>query len=314
MTMHEHDLSLIMALADDSLDPVERAAAEAEIASCATCSEDLTLQRLAVSALRSAPPVALNDIERARLRRTVRDELGLVAGTAAAAPTGAAVTATGARRYRLFAALAGAAAVFIAFIAVAPTLLGGGDDDAGSDAPLEAALATETTVVADGGDAVAGDEQEETAADRNLTEAGAADDTDALTAAPETTAATQTTTQPEAATEDALPGAYVYWSEAEVEAPPGLAELADDLKAQKSLESVLGPQATVSPATLADLDVARCLELGLQAAPNTTEAFIVGVSDISGLAVAITAYVAGDFEAVTVLAQDLATCRVVASS
>ena len=76
--MHEHDLDLIMALAEGTLDASDVPSAEAEIAACAECSEDLELQRLALGALEAAPPVAMTEMESSRMRRTLRHELGLV--------------------------------------------------------------------------------------------------------------------------------------------------------------------------------------------------------------------------------------------
>ena len=43
--MHQHDQELIMALAEESLDPQAARAAREEIASCRQCSEDLELQQ-----------------------------------------------------------------------------------------------------------------------------------------------------------------------------------------------------------------------------------------------------------------------------
>ncbi len=303
--MHEHDTDLIMALAEGSLDPSAAAAAEADIASCESCRTDLELQRTAILALRSAPEATMNDIERARIRRSVRDELGL------APPAQARSTRTrDARRYRLFAGLAGAAAVLVAVVVVGPQLdLIGSDDDAGSDAPLEVAFAPDTTVSAGGGDVPSAALPEDgEAADR--AGAGADDLADgfeenvaATTAAPATTAVPSS---PE------VPQTFTLYSSPELEALPGLPELADSIGEAKSL-SAFGPPGE-GDARLDVLDEERCLQIGLNQAPDATEAFILALAGIDDVEVVIVAYVSPDFEIVTVLAHDLETCEILDSS
>ena len=51
MNMHEHDIDLIMALAEGTLDAQQAAAAEAALAACTQCTTDLAAQRLALDAL-----------------------------------------------------------------------------------------------------------------------------------------------------------------------------------------------------------------------------------------------------------------------
>ncbi len=69
--MHEHDTELIAAIAAGDMSREEQAAAEASLASCKVCRTDLQLQREALEALAAAPPVMMNDLERAAVRRQV---------------------------------------------------------------------------------------------------------------------------------------------------------------------------------------------------------------------------------------------------
>lgn len=128
MTMHEHDIDLIMAVADGSLSGPAGDAATAEIAACSTCSEDLALQRSALSYLRETPRAYLTATESAALRSGVRESLDLKPEPAPSEPS------WWMRRRLSLGALAGAAAVLLAIVAAAPALdlLGGGtaDDDA----------------------------------------------------------------------------------------------------------------------------------------------------------------------------------------
>ena len=132
--MHEHDMDLIMALAEGTLGESSAAAAEQEIAQCVSCREDLALQRQALEAMSGAPRVYLTATESARLRSRVRSELGLTP----VAPAKAAE-----RRPRRFTlgALAGAAAVLLAVVVAGPALdlLGSSSDD-GAATPDAVAL------------------------------------------------------------------------------------------------------------------------------------------------------------------------------
>ena len=68
---HEHDFELILDIAGGAMGPDEQAAAEALLAPCEACRTDLQLQREALAALQTAPPVLMTDLERASLHRTV---------------------------------------------------------------------------------------------------------------------------------------------------------------------------------------------------------------------------------------------------
>lgn len=124
MSMHQHDLDLIMALADETLDGESAAAARAEIAGCAECSLDLEMQTTALAALHDLPEAALTEFESARIRRDVKQQLGIFKEEVRFEPS---------KKRRRFpvAAFGTAAAVLIAVVAVAPRLsLVGGSGDA----------------------------------------------------------------------------------------------------------------------------------------------------------------------------------------
>lgn len=67
--MHRHDLDLMAALAEGSLE--DEAAARAQAASCRRCREELEAQTLALQALRAVEPATLTVQESAALRRDV---------------------------------------------------------------------------------------------------------------------------------------------------------------------------------------------------------------------------------------------------
>lgn len=78
---HEHDIELILAIAEGSLAPDEQAAAETLLLSCQVCRSDLQLQREAVAALHAAPPVVMTDLERGSLHRAVAEKIILAPRT-----------------------------------------------------------------------------------------------------------------------------------------------------------------------------------------------------------------------------------------
>jgi hypothetical protein len=71
--MHEHDLDLIAALADGSLE--DETEARALVASCEVCRAEYTAQTEVIAWLASAPPVTLTDVEKASLHRDLWTEL-----------------------------------------------------------------------------------------------------------------------------------------------------------------------------------------------------------------------------------------------
>jgi hypothetical protein len=120
--MHEHDIDVIMALAEETLGDTDALAAEAAIAACSQCTADLALQRSALAIFTEVPRAYLTATESARLREAVRSDLHL------AVPER---RAEGWRKRFPLGALAGAAAVLIAVVIAAPALnlLGTQDDD-----------------------------------------------------------------------------------------------------------------------------------------------------------------------------------------
>ena len=72
--MHDHDLDLIAAYADGSLEQ-DSLEAERLVASCDVCREEYQRQREMKELLGSLPPVTLTDVERHRLHSELRREL-----------------------------------------------------------------------------------------------------------------------------------------------------------------------------------------------------------------------------------------------
>ncbi len=93
-TMHEHDIDLIAAIAEQRLTGEELIRAGAEVSACPECTKRLAEQRAARAFLGTAPDVGLTSIERARLHRAMRPR-----------PS---------RWYRLVPSLAAAAAIVVA--------------------------------------------------------------------------------------------------------------------------------------------------------------------------------------------------------
>lgn len=71
--MHRHDLDLIAALAEGSLQDETRARARVE--TCAMCRAEFDRHTEVIRMLRTTPPVAMTDLERATLHREVRTGL-----------------------------------------------------------------------------------------------------------------------------------------------------------------------------------------------------------------------------------------------
>lgn len=292
--MHDHDTDLIMALAEGSLDASEAQAAEASIAACDSCSQDLALQRQALSALGAAPRVGLTEIEAAGLRRNLREELGLTAAAQAAAQT-AAVTTARRSRFTWTGALS-AAAVLLVVVLAAPALnlfSGGGDDTAESTEELFA-VASPTSTVAASDATAAGDSAgdgaeaapEEPAA--NLSEEDEASGADPTTPAAATSRAAQFRDD---LTLDEVAAAY-----ANSFASPDM--------------SALYMNAAQPPVT-DEFD--QCADIGtasLSADGETVENWsFAGLWDVGGIEAAILAYqlASGD---VVVMVHDAATCEI----
>lgn len=73
--MHKHDLSLIGTYAEGTATESEATRAQEAMADCSVCQQDFELQVLALSSLSEAEPAQMTDIERMRMRRSVRDEV-----------------------------------------------------------------------------------------------------------------------------------------------------------------------------------------------------------------------------------------------
>jgi hypothetical protein len=137
---------------------------------------------------------------------------------------------------------------------------------------------------------------------------------EAPTVAPRTTAAPgPTTTAAPADTRIEPFPPFIIWSAVELEQLPDLAAKADELLSVKSIEEVFGPPDEEAETRIGELEIDLCRTTGLAIAPTATEAFIVAISGINDVEVAIIAYISGDFDDATVLAHDLETCRVMAT-
>lgn len=73
--MHDHNIDLIMSLAAGTVPADELAAAERQIASCPECEAELTLQRIALTAIIATPTPHLTEVESSRLHRAIREQL-----------------------------------------------------------------------------------------------------------------------------------------------------------------------------------------------------------------------------------------------
>lgn len=136
--MHKHDQDLIAALAEGTLDTTAAAVATADIAGCSTCSADLAAQRVAITAIAGALPVAMTATESARLRSAVASAIGIE-------PSATPVPVSRSKRSP-WGAIAIAAASLAGIIGVVPVLgllSQGGDDSAATTAAAVAIDAPE---------------------------------------------------------------------------------------------------------------------------------------------------------------------------
>lgn len=134
--MPRFDPDTIAALAEGRLPAEEAARLEREIASDPAARAELEAHRTALAALAAAPPIALTDLERAGLRASIADAIGLVEPVAAPAST--------ARRVP-WGSLGIAAAALFGLIAVVP-VVGLLNTSGGDDAATELAPAAVTTL------------------------------------------------------------------------------------------------------------------------------------------------------------------------
>jgi len=306
--MHEHDPDLIMALAEGTLDASDVPSAEAEIAACAECSEDLELQRLALGALEAAPPVAMTEMESSRMRRTLRHELGLVPAAKAAKPQ---------RRWFPIGALASAAALLLALVVVGPglDLLGpGGDDDVSEVAAFSQTTTTSAAAEADDGAALSGSEAPSGAATESLEEAAADLTTTTQSATTTTSAAAETTTMAPPAAAKAM----------QFSTEPNLATLEDaiirlgitadtDLAQFEEQFRALGlafELATTGPAAYTQ----ECLAAGVDSIAGVTSGYPLGETPYGGGDGMVAVYETETPGDVVVAVQDTTTCEVLDAS
>jgi hypothetical protein len=286
--MHEHDDDIIMALAEGILEPDVSAPALAEVSECPECAAALADQKVALAAMRSAQAPTLDDLERARLHRTMREALGI----------GAPVVAEPSRHessYRRLAALGSVAAVLIGVVVVAPylNLLGGGDD---SEAAATTTAAAEERVAVQSADP--------------LTEAGDAsgatgDNSEATNGQDGGSQELSSTSAPALGPEIRV----LAWRGPTLGSEPDLALLARRIRSQGSdLFAPVDDDSVLITETTAD-----CLA-ALSPDPKGGTVSLIGTAEVEGTAVLVVAYVTGDFEEVTVVAIDETTCLVVATS
>ena len=284
---HEHDHDLIMALAEGAVDAADTEAAEASLAGCTSCREDLRLQREALAFLATAPSPAMTDLERARLRRAVRHNLPAQPTLAEPRPQ---------KRFRLVTALGGVAAVLIAAVVIAPQLGSFGGDDANeliaADAPAtEATAATEAPTAAE-------------SAEEDLTNLAAS--TDEVVEAPETL-------------RDADPFLTQAYSQFDPADPPTLETVAAAVAAERreaSLEPAPPGQVEGAQGGTAAFDTAACQDAARAALVDegaTLDQLVVGFWKVEGVDAAIVAYIMDD-DSVVAVAHDAATCEVLERS
>ena len=284
--MHQHNPDLIMALAEGSLGPDAAAAAEAEIAACARCSEDMALQVIALEALREAPAAVVNEFESARISRNLKRELKL-------APHTTVQPATRRRRFIPIAMLGSAAAILIAVVFAAAVLqdFGGGD----SEATATTAPATTTAAPA-------------------ATSAPAEPEPTVHAAGEERADATTTTSAPTTAA-TTVPAAERYLL-AEVSA-------SEDLGVLRNV--VVEQAGTASSSQLSGWSQLGGLEFSVEAielscgqegtALYVTDAinfFTIARGEIDDIDVIVIAYVRDPLEVTEIIAHDATTCEIVA--
>ncbi|HEX9643336.1 MAG TPA: hypothetical protein VGC11_04980 [Acidimicrobiia bacterium] len=285
--MHEHDDDIIMALAEGTFEPDVLAPALAEVSECPECATALADQKVALAAMRSAQAPVLDDLERARLHRTMREALGIEAPVVAE-------PSRHERSYRRLAALGSVAAVLIGVVVVAPylNLLGGGGAD-DSAATTTAAAAEERAAI----------QRADTLADGENSLGAGGDGFETTSEAGGESPELSSTSAPALAPEFRV----LQWRGSPLGSEPDLASLARRIRLQGS--GLFAPldddSAHLSDAT------ANCLAAS-SPDPEAATVSLIGTVDVEGTAALIVAYVAGDFEEVTVLAIDETTCRVVA--
>lgn len=309
--MHEHDLDLIMALAEGTLGASDAASAEAEIAACAECSEDLGLQRLALNALRTATPVAMTSMESQRLRRALRRELGLVPVAVPTKPP---------RRWFSMGALATAAALLLALVIVGPglNLLGTGGDDSADDTATFAASATTTTAAA------ATDDNDAGGVESQRDNAGIAGDAGTEEAAEAAPPSEQPTTTTAAAAETTIAVPVPASSVMLFEGQPNLVTLRDaiielGITADTDLTQYAGSLRSQGlsfefEAADGSTDDHGCIAAGLESIPLATSGYVLGQAPFDDATALVSVYEPGAPDDIIVAVQDPTTCAILAAT
>lgn len=148
--MDNYDPNLILDLAAGSLPEEDARVAEASLS--AEGRAELAAQRAVLAAIAAAPPVAMTDIERAHMHRTVAQGIAETTREMSAPPVAAPTTAPARKRRTVWltriASAAAVAAMFVGVVAVGSQLARGGDDaDVSAD---RAAIATTAPAAAAG--------------------------------------------------------------------------------------------------------------------------------------------------------------------
>lgn len=294
--MHRHDQDLIMALADGALTGAAGDEARREIEACDECRVELEQQRAALDWLRSADPVELSEIEAARLRRSLDEELGHVRTPAAAEIT----ERKGVLERIAWGPMVAVAAVLVGVVFVAGNLsLVGGGDDAGADNVALESTATEVPT-----------------ADLLVEGSGRASDGGALDesipAAPEESADDEVAS---AATETTTVGADAAGEGFDLDQDLDT-QLLSDVFAQ--LEDSLGDY-RVLQRDLIDaqfygfqlpVDIEPCLDESAAAYPGSIRQQILGVIDLPLAGpVQLIVHFGDDDEVLAVVAHDVTTCE-----
>ena len=152
MSMDNYNPDLILDLVAGRLPEAEARAAEASLSPAGRA--ELEAQRAVLAAVADAPPVAMTDIERAHLHRSVAS--AITETTRELPPVREAAARTPARRSRSmawmrWASVATAAAMFVGVVAVGSQLTGSGDSgDAAAVAPASDAFTQNRSEGGDG--------------------------------------------------------------------------------------------------------------------------------------------------------------------
>jgi hypothetical protein len=287
--MHDHNLDLIMALAEGSLAGAERDTADATIAACDECAVELGAQRIALEALGSAPTPELTEFEAVRMRRALRDELGLIT------PEPAAPTRDRSMRWQRLSVGLSAAAVILLFVAIVPALnlFGAGDDSTTGDFTAAAVTTAAPTTTAP----TAAAERNE--ADGSPPDAGGA----------------ETLTQSEDMTASEIAPELQWFAFGD---SPDLEAIRDasmrGLSAAGDARLLLGYEGGDLVFLAADDQVSLCGAQGVEAFGDGYFTEELGSAVMAETDVVVIAYVNEDTADIQVVAYDAASCEVVAST